>query len=63
MNRLTTSTKQRTPEAATKLTPNTTAIFGLRYLEEEAADIYDVVGCAMKFDPNEETPAPAPNTD
>lgn len=24
-----------------------TAIFGLRYLEEEAADIHDIVGCLM----------------
>ncbi len=61
MNRSLKSAKQRTPEAAPK--PNTAPIFGLRYLEEEAADIYDVVGCAMKADPNDETTTPPPNTD
>jgi hypothetical protein len=51
MNFLTKSTKQRTPEAAAK--PNTSGIFGLRYLEEEATDIYDVVGCLRIVDPVE----------
>lgn len=27
------------------------AIFGLRYLEEEAAEIHDVVGCIYRADP------------
>ena len=33
---------QRTDEAATQPKP---VIFGLRYLEEEEAEIHDVVGC------------------
>ena len=33
----------RTDDSATQPKP---VIFGLRYLEEEEAEIYDVVGCA-----------------
>ena len=36
-------TDERTDDAAEQPMP---AIFGLRYLEEEEAEIYDVVGCA-----------------
>lgn len=32
---------------------NETVVFGLRYLEEEEAEIYDVVGCAIPANPED----------
>jgi hypothetical protein len=39
-----TSTNLKTREPSRSEEP---AIFGLRYLEEEAAEVHDVVGCMM----------------
>ncbi len=41
---------EHTPRSQDELTIKT-PIFGLRYLEEEDTDIYDVVGCMMGSDP------------
>mgnify|MGYP001773766447 CR=1 FL=1 len=46
------STK-RTPPIKDEST--TSPIFGLRYLEEEATDIYDVVGCMRIVEPIDDT--------
>lgn len=42
MERMTTTLDSHGPSPATR-----PAIFGLRYLEEEAAEVHDVVGCLV----------------